>query len=226
MKYIINFFKSLGSIGSKDFFYLLIIVVMLITYVIRIPHVAKIEGKTPELVATQSYTDPLGIKHEVIEQKIYSKKDFENITDSLKKSLKANIRSVTTTVTKVDTVYQKVPIFIQGDSIITEVNNKDLNVKVVTDTSTKLSTVDIHLTPDTCTFVTTVHKRLFKTDLYQVDVKHSNSLFNTTMGNSFTYSEPKVNFSLGVGVGYNIITNKPYIGIGIQCNILNIKSRK
>jgi len=197
----------------------------------------KSVGSSLTLVPTKNYTiqkDGVSITHEVVQGKMYTEKDFQVLADSLKKSnshLSGKITSVTKTVTILQ--HDSIPVEYIIDTGQHEFemvyDDSDIHIDCKGSTVQKDGVLHFYVRGDTSTYITTVKKRLFKSDLYSTDVSHTNKLFFTSMGETLELKPPKSIIVFGPCLGYGLdmktMKCQPFLGISATLNIFSLKQK-
>lgn len=226
-----NSIKSFVSkIGIKDFLFIAVIAFLVFKVQwCNPPKSSNIEIKKPVFEKLEQKVDEKGITHSIINQRVYTEKEMKIITDSLKKALKVSgVSQVTQTITNVEAELEAKTFYVDtvDHTINASYQDKDIYAEFNGNTVTKYGMFKFILTPDTMTYVTTFKKKLFKPDIYSVDVSHTNGYFKTVEGLSYTYKNPKPIIVIGptVGVLYDG-KFKPFVGVGATFNLISIKSK-
>lgn len=209
----------LKNFGFKDIFYMVIIYILLSYY----PSNSYVEK--PSFKPVVNKTDKKGTSYTEIKKDVFDKAYVDKLTDSFAKVLKKKVRDVIVVETPVyidthsnnfviDTVNKLV-----RDSIIT----KDYFILYTANYALKSSNFKVNLTTDTATYLTTYKRKLRTTEMF-VSIYHTNSLFKSTSGYSYTVENKKPRIVLGpsIGVMYDGAI-KPYIGVGLTYNLLSLK---
>lgn len=177
------------------------------------------------LAPVSMYKDKQGNSHTILEVQDIEKEQLKKQVKEYKKLLQdknIKIKQLSTTINSIDTSF-KSDSSTGGNFFLSK---KDDNISlVITKDSSNQATINLSII-DTQTFVNYTTRKWFKPTQHRVDIKHSNKLITTTGGNFFNLQESRSIVSLGLQAGYNPFTNRPYVGIGVQFNIINIKIKK
>lgn len=182
-------------------------------------------------IAPQKYapviqkTDKNGNNYVQIQQTTYSESQVKSLTDSLQKIYKKDgkIQTVVKYITRVDTISTTVPIFIDTNAIFVEDSNRYIKETFSGNLKADSGHFSIQLTNDTTSAIFLEKWHLFKKNQMQVDITHTNKLYVTTSGNSYTTELKKSMFSVGPFLGVSYSTTQkfyPVLGIGITYNLL------
>ena len=189
---------------------------------------------TPSKATT--YTDvKSGKEHSIITGNVYTEDQVKAIKDSIFKAnphLSGKVVSLNKTiiVTK-DTVFVPQTFYMDTiDHVISAVyEDSFIRMEFLGNTVSKYGKFSLDIVPDSAFYVTTVKKRLFKSDLYQMDISHSNNYFQTVSGSSITIKpvKPLLVFGpvIGVGVDFKSLKPEPFLGVGMTLNIFSIKQK-
>lgn len=69
-------------------------------------------------------------------------------------------------------------------------------------------------------------KWLLGATTHQVNITHTDTAIHSVAASSLTFKEPRVLFVIGPYVGYDVLHQKPAVGISITMNIFAIKSKR
>lgn len=196
-----------------------ILMVGVIIYLLRKPKVYTIPNKDFKAVVTTK--DKNGIDHSTI---VVQKVQDTHIQDSLQQVLAkgTKIVEVTRWVSKVDTVFQDVPVYIDSTKRFAQFEKKDNYIDLTGVMDLQNNIVDIGLVSiDTLTYAQT-----FKKGIYKIDLSNKNPYVHIVSGYSISIVPKKPMLTVGpmIGLEYSIKGNLiPIYGIGVQVPIFTIK---
>jgi len=189
------------------------------------------------VMPTSSYTvqkDGKSVTHEVVQGKVYSEKDFQVFADSLKNT-NSHLTGKIITVTKTVTILQhdSIPVEYTIDTGQHEFemvyDDSDIHIDCKGSTIQKDGVLHFYIRGDTSTYITTVKKHLFRSDVYSTDVSHTNKLFFTSMGETLELKPPKSIIVFGPCLGYGLdmktMKCQPFLGISATLNIFSLKQK-
>lgn len=213
---IINHLKEWGLIYTIGLLFLCILY--------WFPKITKKNTVTPEYKAVQTI-----IKND----KIYSQYEVEELTknqmkkfkDSLQLALKGNVKTITSTIVVVDTVFVNVPIQIDSTEFTVKVSDPYIELLVQGDLSTKSSSVQIGLV-DTINLAILERDPLFGRRTVKATVFNANPYVTPTYGTGAILKERRNVLTVGPYIGYDILNQRPSIGIAVTAPVLTLKSRK
>lgn len=172
-----------------------------------------------------TYRDISNKIHSVISHNEQINEGQKHLIDSLSTVLKvksSNIKTVTSVITKIDTVFTERTIV--SDSTFT-IGRKDKWVSILAKVNKDSGTISFNIN-DTLTMTSIEKNSLFKSTSY-IDIYHSNPYIRDTKGYSFSVTKKSAKVSIGpyIGYGYDIRSNtlSPSIGISIQLPLIKIK---
>lgn len=157
-----------------------------------------------------------------------TKEQMKHIRDSIARTIKGEVRYITQTVIKVDTVFvdQVVRIDSTKKTFFTEKKDNYLTLSVEGNWETKKAKVGLTLV-DTLTHVVTKERKFLKSNELNIYIQHKNPYMTSVSGRSFTLKERKTLLSFGL-VGAYGISNKglvPFVGLGVTLPIINIYTK-
>lgn len=161
-----------------------------------------------------------GYKEEVVEQIALQKK-----YDSLLKLYKIKPKTVTLTVTRVDTVFKAITTITDSTRIL---SYKDGDISIIATDYLKYkerSNIQFVLSPDTLTRITGYKRKFFRPDELKVFDHHSNQLFKETYAASSTIKIPKSLIILTPYLGYDIVNRRFGAGVAIIAPDLSLRIR-
>lgn len=171
--------------------------------------------------------DTKGVLHETVPEQVVTKVDMKHLTDSIRKTLKVSV--VTHENTSVQVLHDTFVVHVYDDpnshDLIAKDSTKDIQITFRGSSLAQLGSFDISLTPDTLSEISAIKRRFLRSDLHTTYFTHSNSLVKTVSGSSLTYSEQKPILVFGITGGVNIMTGKPFWGIGATLPLFSIKTR-
>ncbi len=227
--FFINFIKFVApKIQAKDCLYIGAIIILTVFLMKGRKKDSYYELQKPTIDSVKYHTDKQGNLHSVIEEKKYSKQDFNTLTDSIKKTLKVTkVIYVDHIVNKIDTQFY--PDYFTLDSLddSIKVSHEDPYSKIsfLGDFKTKQGEFKLELINDTVTLLNAYKKHLFKKDEYFTDITHSNKLITTVEGNSYSAKVPKPVLDFDIFLGYDPFIKKTIIAVGVGLHIFTLKSR-
>ena len=180
----------------------------------------------PILDTVKQKTDKNGNSYVQIKENIYTEAQVKKLSDSLHKIYGGKIQTVTKFVTRIDTYSKIVPIFIDTTHIFAEDSSKDIKISFSGDSKADIGQFKLNITPDTTLLIFSEKRHLFKKDEINVDITHTNKLFQTSYGSAYTYNPKKVQFAMGPSLGYSYFLGKglqPSFGFTLTFNLISIK---
>ena len=226
MNYIKSFFKSLAAakVGARDFLFSFTIVLLLFTGDWCNKSNSSSTIKTPSLAPVEQTTAKDGTKQTVVPVTVLTKEDMKQVTKPIKKNLGLDkVSSVDSVVISVDVKTDSIPVTITDSTVETVYKTDDITIKHLYDVVNKTGQFDVHLTPDTVTFVHGVVTHWLKPDEHTLRIQHTNSLFKDKLASSYTYKEPKpwvvVGPSTGIAFSYDGVKIRAYPMIGVTATV-------
>lgn len=233
LQYLKTFFTSLLStkFGVRDFVLIAVIGVLLIRINSCSPKTSNTIANVPTLAPVQKEKAKDGTIQTVVKQTVFNPDQMKQVTKPIAKNLGLDkVSGYTQTVTTVDIDKKSVPATQTDSTITTDYKDKDISVHHVYNTKTKDADFSIHLSPDTVTYVSGVKTHWFKPDEYSVHINHTNSLYNDTLGMSYTYKDYKpwlvIGPSVGAGVDYKDSKFHVYPMVGVTATFPLITFKK
>jgi len=230
---VLQWLKSyLKSFSRKDFYYLVIIVILFLYY-LRSCNSLPSQVIQPPYKPVQHNTDQNGNSYTQISGTLYTSEQMKQMVDSIAKVLRVKpgaITNVTNTITNIDShISTNSTIYLDtfNHTITDSISTKDYFLSYNGNYATRIGNFHIKLSPDTATYIGILNKRLLRPDKYQVNIYHTNKLFEPEQGNTYSSTIPKtiavVGPFLGLAYNGNVV---PVIGVGITFNVLSIKRKK
>lgn len=211
-----NFIKTLSI---RDYIFLAIIVTLSILFLRSYFHINdNVITVLPVLTPTTQQTDKKGTQYTEIKGTIYTQAQMKVITDSIQRVLgKGKVVQVTRTVTKIDTVYTTNNVYVDTATgiIIASDSNRDVKQSFTGNYRTHTGSFGLHLTPDTCTSITTIKRRLFKGPEMTTNLYHTNKLFTPILGYSYTVQPAYDKFKLDGYIGCQTEFSRFYVAAGL-----------
>ena len=205
--------------GFKDIFYIIII------YILSVYYSSNNYIQKPTFKPVVKKEDTKGTKYTEIKKEVFDKSYVDKLTDSFRKVLKKRVKDVIVVETPIyiDTHSNNLQIDTVNKLVRDSISTKEYFISYTGNYSTKQSNFKVNLTTDTATYLTTYKRKLKTTEMY-VSIYHTNSLFTSTSGYSYTVENKKPRVVLGpsIGIMYDGAI-KPYIGIGLTYNLLSLK---
>lgn len=214
-----------------------VVILILIILLFRNCNKPDIESQAnlPKIDTVKKHVDSKGVIHADITQHFFTESQVKQMTDSLRKVW--NVKQISGITTTVTTIHDTIPVIMLIDTnkhTITALDSiKDIFISFEGNTVSNRGIFNFELTADTQTIAFVKMKRkLFQPQEYKASVTHTNSLFNTVAGSSFTTKEKTTLLTFGVGTGIaiglndkSIIVTKPAVFAGVMINLFSIKSR-
>lgn len=172
----------------------------------------------PILRSTTQKVDNNGNSYTEIKGTIYTQAQMKVITDSIQKTLgKGKVQIVTQSVTKIDTFLKQDTLYVDANTGYIYVADSQKDIQLSYTGNWKLDTGNFHirLTPDTCTSITTIKRRLFKGPEMTTNLYHTNKLFTPTLGYSYTVQPAYDKFKLDGYIGCQTEFSRFYVAAGL-----------
>lgn len=237
LNYITRFFKSLFTtkIGGRDLLLIGVIAFMVFKLQYCNNPGPNTHTTTPALAVVEKTKAKDGTTQTVVPVTVLTKKEMKEATKPIKKNLGLDeVTSVDTIVTGIDVKTDTIPVVEDStnNTVSTTYETKDIVIKHLYDVINKTGQFNLHITPDTATYVHGVKTHWLKADEHTLRVQHTNDLFNDTLAASYTYKEPKPWLVIGpsVGASINYTDNKwkvsPMVGVTATFPLLTLKRKK
>lgn len=181
----------------------------------------------PKYEKVVQYVDRNGNSYAQLEQLELDKQNMKAVIDSLNVKIKAKgqVTDISSYTQKTDTVFVKIPVKRDRDTI--SFLKKDGYVYVLAKADLVNNTGEITLQSiDTITTVTKTKNRLFSAPVNTITLINKNPYNHITSGYSVVLKEKRTIIDISAQVGYNPLSQRPYVGIGIGFPIIQIKSRR
>lgn len=174
-------------------------------------------------------TETVYIKDEIYSKTLEQSISVKNkLIDSLAKALSVKrnqIKTVDRIVTVLDTVIVDSIVYISTkDSTIFSYQDKYINLFTIGKENN--SYFRLKLTPDTIDITKVHYTPLFGKAYTNGYIHHSNPYFNSPTAATFSVEQPQALFDIGISGGFDFISQRPYLGIGISPSFAKIKIYK
>lgn len=220
-KYSIVYYIRLGV------FILLFICSIRFLYNIFKPN-KQVIGSPIALKPTDNYKDKYdNLRSELEIVQISNKGEFKRYTDSFKKVLRnrSNITGIGTIVSKADTEFIKVPVYLDTDSNYYFIK-QDNYVSIYGSLNTKTRETDINYQSfDTTTYIVYNKKRFLRSDIRTLNISNTNPYNTIVAGSAIELKERKVIGVIGPYIGYSPLPNKFNWGLAFTLNLIPIKTK-
>ena len=190
----------------------------------------------PVITPVVQKIDKQGTPFSEVKQETYSKEQFNKMTDSIRKELKASaVKSISKEIVYIhDTIHTDGKTFYfdtTKKTIFDSYLDKNLYMEYTGNLSTHYGLFKFGLIPDTATYIETFKRHLFKANEYDLNIYHSNEYFQKAVigGESYTFKAKKPVLVFGPYIGGEYLLNQkkfsPSIGVAIVYNLMTIKSK-
>ena len=232
MNYILNFINKYMPI--KDFIFSLVLLIIIIFGYNSLYHSREgINNIIPSLEVVKN-KDINGNVISSVTTGLYTQKEVDNLTDSLKKAwkIKGNTQSFTQFIDRVDTEFKDKPFYLDTANyvIFARDSSEYADISFLGNSKTQIGNFHLKLSNDTLTEITTEKKHWFKPNVFTTSIEHSNKLITTTLGDSYQIEVPQDKWVIGpsIGVQYFYSENKfvPYIGFGVSYNLFHFGKKQ
>jgi hypothetical protein len=181
-----------------------------------------------KLQPVKTYTDNNNVTHSQIKGAVVSQEMMQHLTDSITSSLKGKVivKTVVKYTVQTDTVFKDLPVYIDSNQNFSIVKtNNYIDLKAWGSLKEQKANVSL-LSRDTLTFIDYTQKRFLRANKRIVDISSKSPYNKITAGNFVTLKEPKVLFTVGPYIGYDMINRRWGTGISLNFNLISIKSKK
>lgn len=176
--------------------------------------------------------DKAGKPYVEIKQEVYTKAQMKEITDSLRRNLKGKpqIKEVIRYVSVIDTSFNTngptMDTSNQSWVVTDTLDTKDIHIDYKGDFKAQDGVFHFRLNPDTTTILSTVKNRFFRANERNTVIYHTNSLFRTSVGSSYTEKIPKPIFVVSGGGYYDIFRNQWGVCISAGVPFFTVYNKK